>query len=102
MSRKIPTKRPSGRRWIISSLSISLWYPTVKKGDILPAGALLGEVRDFWNNPLGEYRTLYASRVLYHHTGLPLRPGDGLAACAHTEEAFILEDLEATVQRFLS
>lgn len=28
-----------------------LWYPTVKKGDILPAGALLGEVRDFWNNP---------------------------------------------------
>lgn len=79
-----------------------LWYPTVKKGDILPAGALLGEVRDFWNNPLGEYHTLYASRVLYHHTGLPLRPGDGLAACAHTEEAFILEDLEATVQRFLS
>ena len=79
-----------------------LWYPTVKKGDILPAGALLGEVRDFWNNPLGEYRTLCASRVLYHHTGLPLRPGDGLAACAHTEEAFILEDLEATVQRFLS
>lgn len=78
-----------------------LWYPAVKKGDILPAGALLGEVKNFWNNPIAEYRTLHPSRVLYHYTGLPLRPGDGLAACAHTEDAFILEDLEAAVRRFI-
>ena len=47
-----------------------LWYSDVKAGMLLKKGDLIGCVKDFYGNILGEYRVTEDCRVMYNHAGL--------------------------------
>lgn len=57
-----------------------LWYPAVREGQAVCAGALLGRVEDFYGNPVAEYRAEADGMVFYYTSGLAVNRGDALVA----------------------
>jgi predicted deacylase len=43
-----------------------IWYPAVKAGQIVAEGELLGELRDYFGNPIERYVAPFAGIVLYY------------------------------------
>jgi hypothetical protein len=56
------------------------WYPSVKPGDAVAKGQKLGEIRDFFAQPLGEYFAPQDGTVLFVVTSLAINEGEPLAA----------------------
>ncbi len=50
-----------------------LWYSDVEAGMLLKKGDLIGCVKDFYGNILGEYRVTEGCRVMYNHVGLMIQ-----------------------------
>ena len=50
-----------------------LWYSDVEAGMLLKKGDLIGCVKDFYGNILGEYRVTEDCRVMYNHVGLMIQ-----------------------------
>lgn len=60
------------------------WYPRVRAGDAVTKGAILGEIRDFFGEPLATHRAEIDGVVLYRATSLAIAKGTELVAYAKT------------------
>lgn len=90
-------KKPLGVKFIwrktdyMTSKQTGLWYSDVRPGMILKKGALIGCVKDFFGNVLGEYRAVDDCRVMYNHVGLMIQEGGAIGAFGLLKYVEILE-----------
>lgn len=61
------------------------WYPCVKIDDLIKKGQKVGEIRDYFGNPIGEYFSPCTGHVLYVVTSLPINEGDPLISVSYEE-----------------
>ncbi|MDY4574117.1 MAG: M14 family metallopeptidase [Intestinibacter sp.] len=79
-------KKPLGVKFIwrktdyMTCEQTGLWYSDVEAGMILKKGDLIGYVKDFFGNVLGEYRAVDDCRVMYNHVGLMIKEGGAIGA----------------------
>jgi predicted deacylase len=69
----------------IRSAHAGLFYPRVRVGDRVEAGALVGELRDWFGRPLTEVTSPASGVVLFVVTAPATNPGDPLLAVGVTE-----------------
>lgn len=74
-----PVTRLPGMVGAIAAQS-GCWYPSVKPGDRVEKGQKLGEIRDFFARPLGEYFAPQDGTMLFVVTSLAINEGEPLAA----------------------
>lgn len=58
------------------------WYPSVKAGDFVEKGCVLGEIRDFFGNALMTHHAKISGVVLYRAASLSVEAGTELVAYA--------------------
>lgn len=58
------------------------WYPSIRAGDAITQGQLLGEIRDFFGQVLARYEASIDGVVLYRACSLSVREGTELIAMA--------------------
>jgi predicted deacylase len=54
------------------------WYPAVRAGEPVRAGQAAGVIKDYWGEPLADYRVRADGVVLFVVTSLAINPGDPL------------------------
>lgn len=64
----------------VEAAQTGCWYPAVKVGEAVKKGQKLGEIRDFFANPLGEYTAPEAGTVLFVVSSLAINEGDPIVA----------------------
>lgn len=90
-------KKSSGVKFIwrktdyITCNQTGLWYSDVEAGMILKKGDLIGCVKDFFGNVLGEYRTIDDCRVMYNHIGLMIKESSTIGAFGLLKYAEIVD-----------
>lgn len=77
----------------LTSRHQGLWYPSIKEGQSVKKGDLLGHIEDFYGQQVGEYTAEEDGVVFYYTSGLAINHGDHLVAyglTAHMEHPQIL------------
>ena len=74
----------------IESQHTGVWFPRIEPGMFVKKGGLIGTVKDFFGNVIGEYRALEDCRIMYNHYGLSIKKGDNVAACGIVEHSVLL------------
>ena len=59
-------------------------------GMFVKKGGLIGTVKDFFGNVIGEYRASEDCRIMYNHYGLSINKGDNVAACGIVKHSVLL------------
>jgi predicted deacylase len=72
-----PIKRLQEFSWLFAGQT-GCWYPSVKTGDIVQADQLIGVIKDYFGEPLGEYRASATGTVLFLVTSMAINEGDPL------------------------
>lgn len=63
---------------VLTSAHAACWYPAVRAGDRVRAGQALGELRDYFGDPLERVTAPRDGVALYRVTSLAVDPGDSL------------------------
>ena len=74
----------------IESQHTGVWFPRIEPGMFVKKGGLIGTVKDFFGNVIGEYRALEDCRIMYNHYGLSINKGDNVAACGIVKHSVLL------------
>ena len=74
----------------IEAQQTGVWFPRIEPGMFVKKGGLIGTVKDFFGNVIGEYRASEDCRIMYNHYGLSINKGDNVAACGIVKHSVLL------------
>jgi hypothetical protein len=63
---------------VVTSEQAACWYPAVRVGECISQGQPLGELRDYFGDPVAQIAAPLGGVVLYRVTSLAVDPGDPL------------------------